>query len=256
MKKRMRSILAVFLTVMLGAAAYAPSVCAAEAPAEEKTADEAQAAEMPMVEVPVTVTLSGTEPDFPETFHIRLQAENAENPMPEGSQEGSCLLELAGANTGAFPSISYPKVGIYHYTISQDAGSNSSCSYDKAVYYLTVYVTNAKDGGLESTTVLYKDKESDKLDRAVFHNAYASVQNPGGGSNESGDPPVIQTIAPKAETQPETIADPAAQTDASSNGGQTGDEAMPVIWGILLFAAACMVVVIMVKRKKYENTEE
>lgn len=245
MKRKMRSVFAALLAVVFGMMANASTALAAEKPA---------------VEVPVSITLSGAQPETPEKFTVKLQAENGENPMPEGSENGVCTLELLGAGVQKFPAISYPKVGVYHYTISQKVGENGDCTYDKAVYSLTVYVTNAETGGLESTTILYKDSENNKLDQAAFHNAYAEVSAPGGesGSGEESKPEVIKVPLPETKPEAETEApvDPAQAALGASNGGQTGDSAALALWGGLMAAAVCLIVIIGMNRKKNENAEE
>lgn len=245
MKRKMRSVFAALLVMAFGMMANAQT---------------ALAAQNPVAEVPVVITLSGTEPETPEKFTVELRAENGENPMPEGSDNGVYTLELVGADAQKFPAISYPKVGVYRYTISQKAGENGDCTYDKAVYSLTVYVTNAENGGLESTTILYKDSENDKLDQAAFHNVYATVSDPGegGGDDEEAEPEITNIPVPeaKAEDRTEIVTDPAQITAGTSNGGQTGDNAAPALWGALVAAAACAIVMIGMKRKKNENAEE
>lgn len=134
----------------------------------------AQAAEKKAtVEIPVSVKLSGTLPAVSETFQIQLKADNASFPMPKGAANSIYTLPIVGAGSGEF-SITFNDLGIYSYTISQKAGSNNKCFYDETVYEMTVYVTNAADGGFETNVAIYKKGESEKLDNVVFNNRYAN----------------------------------------------------------------------------------
>ena len=133
-------------------------------------------AEQPTVTVGVTVTLEGTLPDPAEVFTIQLKALDPANPMPEGSVDGVAETTITGAGKGALPAITFTRVGIYEYTVSQLPGSIADCVYDASVYSLTVYVVNAESyDGLEATAVLYRNGEGDKMSEAVFNNVYPTI---------------------------------------------------------------------------------
>lgn len=134
----------------------------------------AMAAENPSVDISVTVTLSGTLPETPEDFLIKLSAEEMSNPMPEGSLNGISTVIATGAGTVTFPTITYDRVGMYEYTVWQQVGTNPDAVYDTSVYHLKVYVTNAPGGGLEVTTVLYKNDDTEKSPDIIFENTYAN----------------------------------------------------------------------------------
>ena len=131
------------------------------------------AAENPSLELGVTVNLSGTLPAEPEDFLIKLTADEIGNPMPEGTLTDVYTLTVTGEGTATFPKITYPKVGIYKYRIWQQPGLDPNGYYDTTLYHLTVYVTNAVGGGMEITTVLYKDDETEKSPEVIFENRYA-----------------------------------------------------------------------------------
>ena len=164
------------------------------------------------ISVPVTIRLKGTLPDAPGKFKVELTAENIAYPMPEGAVDGKASLTYKGAGSDFFV-ISYDRVGIYTYTITQAAGSDSRCTYDSSEYSLTVSVTNAEDGsGIEVAAVLYSDAENDKLSGAEFVNTY-----------------------PAQETTQETTAEP-----EPSDAPKTGDESEIEIW-ICLFLLSAIV---------------
>ena len=132
-------------------------------------APTALAAENPSVAISATVKLTGTLPATPGSFPIKLSANELSNPMPVGSLNGISTMIVNGAGTVTFPEITFAKVGIYKYTIWQQSGSDPDCQYDTTIYHLTIFVTNADGGGLETTSVIY-DGETEKCPAVVFHN--------------------------------------------------------------------------------------
>lgn len=186
------------------------------------------AANQANISVPVTIKLEGTLPDTPENFKVVLTAENSTYPMPEGAVDEMVSLTCMGAGSDFFV-ISYDRVGIYTYTITQAVGSNSKCTYDSSKYLLTVYVTYAEDGsGLEAAAVLYPDAESNKLSGVEFVNTY-----------------------PAQETMQETTAEPTSSVP--SDAPKTGDESNIEIWLCLLVLSAAMVVAIVTEKWKHMN---
>ena len=187
------------------------------------------AAESPSVSIPVTVSLSGTLPEKAENFTIKLSADDAAYPMPEGAEDGSCTMTITGAATKNLPTITYDRVGVYTYTIAQVAGSNKKCTYDDTVYTLDVYITNAEDGsGLEATAVLYPGSEGDKQTAAEFKNVYETVK-----------PTPTPTPTPKPTPKPS----PKPTTP------KTGDDSTPVLYAVLIAASLCVIVVLFLTRK-------
>lgn len=134
-------------------------------------------AEQPAVTVGVTVKLEGSPlPDPAEVFTIQLKSKDAANPMPKGAVDGVSETAVTGAGRASLPEITFQRVGVYEYTISQVAGKRADCAYDSSVYHLTVYVVNSESGsGLEATAVLYRNSEGDKLSAAEFVNVYPTV---------------------------------------------------------------------------------
>lgn len=134
------------------------------------------AAELPRTRIQVNVSLEGTLPTKAEEFTINLKSEDISNPMPSNITDEIYKMIVTGEDIKSLPEIVFSRVGIYRYTIWQDKGNNADCSYDNSVYYLTVYVTNKKDGeGLEATSVLYKENEANKLEEAKFNNVYKII---------------------------------------------------------------------------------
>lgn len=132
------------------------------------------AAENPTLELGVTVKLSGTLPTAPEDFLIKLAADEIGNPMPEATLNGVYTMTVTGAGTATFPEMTFSKVGIYKYRIWQQPGSDPNGYYDSTIYHLNVLITNAEGGGLEITSLLYKNEETDKSPDVIFDNHYAN----------------------------------------------------------------------------------
>lgn len=152
-------------------------------------AQPALAAEAPKVKVPVEIVLEGNKPAAPEKYMVKMYADKAANPMPEGSENGAYTVVIHGAGTVHIPDITYNKIGVYTYTIYQLEGASRLCTYDDTIYSLTVTVSYAEDGsGLECTVALYADGGSTKTASATFTNRYAyepgeNPSDPSGGSN-------------------------------------------------------------------------
>ena len=144
------------------------------------------AAEAPGVAIEVTLDLEGAPPEAPEGFSVNLRAQDPAFPMPEGSQGDLCTVSLPGRGGAVFPPMVFDRLGVYRYTIYQQAGSDPACTSDDTVYRLTVYVTNAEDGGgLETTAVLTAGSSGEKRSSAAFTNRYAPAPEPG---PKTGDP--------------------------------------------------------------------
>lgn len=179
------------------------------------------------VSLPVTVNLSGPLPSKAQNFKITLTAVDAANPMPEGTVGGEYTLTVSGkdkTNADTFPAITFNRVGIYDYTITQLKGTSKKCTYDTQVYYARIYVTNSRDmTALESTVVIYTenpntdDKQADKADALVFANKYAKTT----------------TDSPK-----------------------TSDESQPLLYAGLIAASLAVLAALLVTRKPKYSDEE
>ena len=191
------------------------------------------AAGNPGVSLPVTVSLSGTLPSPAEEFTVQLKADNASYPMPEGSDGGICSLTVTGAETKSFPTITYDRVGIYTYTVYQLAGSNRKCTYDSAVYALTVYVTNAENGGLEATAVLHLNGEEEKMPAVEFKNVYETVRPTPTPDPDIPDPNPPLDPDPDTPVEPDTPTPPEPTTPDTP---KTGDPSAPLLYAGLIAA--------------------
>ena len=100
----------------------------------------------------VSKTLSGRDWGNAEKFTFTLTADDADQPMPAGSSNGTATLELtkpAEGNTanGNFGDIEYTKTGTYTYTITEEGTDGNGLIYSKAEYTVTVTVTDPNHDG-------------------------------------------------------------------------------------------------------------
>lgn len=161
MKKRVQIVLAVMLMTAICLGMNSTSVLAAEAETQMN----------------VSITLKGERPETNEQFVVTLTADDETYPMPEGAADGAYSISIDGEGSGSFPAIKYTTPEIYTYTIHQEPGKYENATYDKSVYHLTVYVTNAESGeGLEVTSVVNKDGETEKQSEVKFQNSYPSEE--------------------------------------------------------------------------------
>lgn len=221
----------------------------------------ALAAENPSVSIPVSVSLSGTQPEKAEDFTIKLSADDASYPMPEGAEDGSYTMTITGAQTKNLPAISFDRVGVYTYTIAQVAGSSEKCTYDKTVYTLNVYITNAEDeSGLEATAVLYPGDEGEKQTAAAFENVYETVvPSPSPTPTPTPTPTATPTPTPTATPTPTPTVTPTptptvtptptpTPTPAKTTP-KTGDDSKPVLYVVLAAASLCVIGGLVLTRK-------
>lgn len=171
MKKILKGTLAAILTIALTIPMFSVA---------------AMAEETPTVNVPVSVTLTGSKLSAPETLNVVLTAKDAVCPMPEGAADGVYKLATTGGGEYSLGPIVFGRVGIHHYTIHQEAGTHSRGTYDTKVYDMTISCTNKEGGGLETTVVLHLDGVEAKPGKVEFSNSYRSSGGGGGGSSSSG----------------------------------------------------------------------
>ena len=141
--------------------------------------------------LPVTIRAEGSLPETPEVYTLVLEGEEGA-PMPEGSQEQRFQLQVTGAQATAFPTIACDRVGIYHYTITQEPGKNAYCTYDRVKYQVEVTITYPEQGDkLEVAVAIAPENASMKSDSAMFVNSYEKppVEIPQTG--ESGNLPLM-----------------------------------------------------------------
>ena len=215
--------------------------------------------------IPVEVRQEGSGiPQGSEyTVKIRALDENAPMPAAEDSEGGLVTvdsIQITDAGTDAFPAITYSHPGVYEYEVWQEAEPRAHFTYDGTVYRVKITVTNAEDGGLDTTIAVRKNDGTEEKTEIIFVNRYSRPADPeggdGGGDNGGSDdePEVIPVAAvPPAQT-PQPPLDPGTPAQTGF-GPQTGDSANAVLW---LAAAALggLVILVMVFCGKQKSRKE
>ncbi len=171
MKKILKGALSILLTVALTIPVFSMPAFAGGTPS---------------VQIPVTVTLTGSKPSTPEALNVVLKPVDTASPMPEGTADGFYKLTITGGGTQNMAPIVFDKVGIHEYTIHQEPGTHYRGTYDQKVYDMTIFVTNKETGGLETTVVLRLDGAEAKPGKIEFVNRYRSSGGGDGGGSPSG----------------------------------------------------------------------
>ena len=78
-------------------------------------------------------------------------------------------LSLRDGETGRF-SVLYTYPGTYHYTLSQEKGTDKKTTYDETVYKVDVYVTEDEDGRMSAEPIIYLNGSNKKKPSAGFRN--------------------------------------------------------------------------------------
>ena len=94
-------------------------------------------------------------------------------------EDGKVVSEGTNAADGSivFGEITYKKTGVYNYTVAEVAGSDTSVTYDKALYPVTVTVTDDGEGKLKAAI----------SGTPVFRNTFVEPPKEGSNRPKTGD---------------------------------------------------------------------
>ena len=190
-------------------------VCAAEKTVEAK--------------IPVSSTGKNTK----ESFSYHLKAETS-----EFQTLATDSLSLRDGETGSF-SVLYTYPGTYHYTISQEKGTDKKTTYDETVYNVDVYVTEDEDGEMSAEPVIYLNGSNGKKQSASFVNTKEldAIKTTGN----------VETDAIKTTGNVET------DTIKTTGNVKTGDTSNTAFWIVTLGLSATLMGIMILKRKKKED---
>lgn len=96
--------------------------------------------------------------------------------------------------------VTYTVPGTYHYTVSQEEGTDDKTTYDKNVYQVDVYVTVDNNNNMYAEPIIYIDGEKDKKEKLEFVNTREeettppSVNPPGGDVKTGDEAPILQLV--------------------------------------------------------------
>lgn len=131
--------------------------------------------------VEVKIPVSCTGENTTESFFYHLKAEPS-----EFQTLATDSLSLRDGETGRF-SILYTYPGTYHYTISQEKGTDEKTTYDETVYNVDVYVTEDENGKMSAEPIIYLNGSNEKKQSAGFRNIKKLDTNKTTGNVKTGD---------------------------------------------------------------------
>lgn len=187
-------------------------------------------------ELEITKKIEGAVPETDETYTFEIKGSDG-SPAP-----GSSFITVTGENKGNF-SLEYTGDDIgntYTYEITEVAGENDRCKYDKTVYVVTDTITE-KDGELVVSRVITADGQP--AEEIVFVNTYvyvisiqidkewligqdANTNNDTAAYTDEAEVPETDNSNIDADTDEETSSDADIDTDTDENAAvEAGIEA-------------------------------
>ena len=222
------------LPVLLAALLFLPVRANAEEVPYECSAD-----------LPVSVELNG---NHDEQFHVTIDlAEGMDEttPLPDEAADG---LLIAGDASDTFHNFHFTKPGDYSYVVKQEIGNTAYMSYDDTVYTVTIRVTNADNGGLQSEIWATTDDDPNtKVSKLAFLNTYAPPTPTPAPTDEHPD--IAEGIANG------TWGSTPTPKPATGAVPQTSDNLPLTALIVVLVVAAAAVVVLVVLRKRNHKEE-
>jgi len=125
-------------------------------------------------------------------FTYKLTAMAEGTPMPSGSTQGGYQISLKGNQSLEMGPVIYSHTGIYEYRLELIIDSEKTgYTYDKEVYFITVYVKNAENDGLV-TEVIAKNTAGNKVGSLDFEHTYQPLAS---DPAIMVDPPVKKVVS-------------------------------------------------------------
>lgn len=204
MKKKIAKCLSALAAVLLMTGVGIPA-CAA--------ADHVNVG-LPVSQIFVDHTTSQAE----DTFSYVLTPLKTGAPMP-GQSASSYSFTMKGTEDIQLEEIAFTRPGTYRYELKQTVeNGKKGYTYAEETYAVEIYVTNAADGGLTASTVVYTET-GEKTDRIAFENSYRRDEVPD------------STPVPESTSTPES-------TPAPGSVPKTGDSGDLAFWFALAALSA------------------
>lgn len=121
---------------------------------------------------PVVKVVSGNTPSEDATWHFRMKADDASNPMPSGSKDGAKTVQIKGEGQVEIGEMTFTEEGTYTYTLTELNDGVANYEYDGSVYKLTFEVVD-NDGNLVVTRTITKDGKAFEDNACTFTNKYS-----------------------------------------------------------------------------------
>ena len=104
--------------------------------------------------------------------------------------------QLVGLSSVNFDNLTYPRAGLYKWTVKETAGSDSKITYDGSEYTIRVYVKNGTNGTVVDTITVQKGKE--KIDAGVTDSDKdTDADNDGDKENDGNDFRFVNSYKPE-----------------------------------------------------------
>ncbi len=124
--------------------------------------------------------------DMNETFTFHINSTDAATALAVRQQDvvfaDDYEATVSGGKAGeavpfSFGNVTFKRPGVYKFEISEEQGTAAAVTYDSHVAYVTVTVTDSKQGALEAM-VVYDNGEGKDTTKAVFVNTYSPTFDP------------------------------------------------------------------------------
>ncbi len=136
-----------------------------------------KATEVTTDELTARKDVSGFEGGEYPIFSFRMQALDAANPMPEGSEGGSKTVELQGPGNVSFGTITFDKAGTYQYLVFEVRDNRGGWTCDQTQYLVTYEVKDDGAGQFEQARTIQRvtgDGIGDEVNAMSFVNTYSA----------------------------------------------------------------------------------
>lgn len=157
------------------------------------------------------------EVDLTSEYVLRGLSENAT--FPENNNQDRFSFKLNGKRKNITIPLEYMRAGIYYYELEQTTKDKENYIFDRQTYKITVYVKNGETDQLRAQ-VIVENQDGKKSGKIEFHNRYLLK------STSSSQ----QNLEVK-----------------------TGDEQKVYIWYLVASVSVCIILVMIVMKKKREN---
>lgn len=202
------------------------------------------AAEPISVKIDVETKLNGSVPKTSEDYVFVLKSS-------ETGKEITCTVN--GEGKGTFEGLTFNKVGVYNFVVTQQKGSNTDCVYDDTVYYLTVTVFyNENSYDFDIAAIVYKDGVDEKQDSIIFENTYKEVVTEETTTEKVTEETTIESTTEKVTEKTQPSSEKEATTEDTDNP-YTGDNSKMTMWLSLFGVGVVLVVgafIVLVNKKK------
>ncbi|MBQ8133889.1 MAG: hypothetical protein IJ192_05745 [Clostridia bacterium] len=224
------------------------------------------------VSVPVEQTIKNVGSASTDEFSYILTAEDTENPLPEGSENGTFPFSLVGSSTLDL-TMDYTSAGDYYYRLNVGEERNPKYRTDTRQYRILVSVRDSSDGFISQ--IIAYNENNEKTSISFLHEPITDVQPAEAERPQSSTPSESLDETPSGgeplkeysgENQESASPDPVSNTDPQkssivSEGTEqpdspdaqaplTGDNAIYIGFAALAAISGGIIFILKAKSKK------